>query len=46
MFSDILQRSLNFGANFSLYSVEMATSKYIKFRHASVWKYLKQVCYN
>jgi len=29
--------------DFSLYSVEMASSKYIKFRQASVWKYLKQV---
>jgi len=36
MFSDILQRFLNFGAIFSLYSVEMETSKYTKFRHASM----------
>jgi len=35
MFSDILQRFCYFGAIFSIYSVEMATSKYIKFRHAS-----------
>jgi len=34
MFSDILQRSRNFGANF--YSVEMATSKYTKSRYASM----------
>jgi len=45
MFSDILQRSLHFGAIFFQYSVEMETSKY-KFCHASMWKYLKQVCYN
>jgi len=36
MFSDILQRFRNFDATFSLYSVEMATSKYTKFRHASM----------
>jgi len=35
MFSDILKRFRNFCPFFSLYSVEMATSKYTKFRHAS-----------
>jgi len=35
MFNDILQRFLNFGAFFSLYSVEIAT-KYTKFCHAGM----------
>jgi len=40
MFSDILQRFLNFGAFFSSISVEMTTSKQTKFRHASM-KYVE-----
>jgi len=36
MFSDILQRFLNFGAFFLSISVEMTTSKQTKFRHASI----------
>jgi len=34
-FSDILQRCLNL-AKFFLYTVEIATSKYTKFRHAGM----------
>ncbi len=47
MFSDILKTLLNFGTLFfSLYNVDMVTSKYCKFGYASMWKYLNHVCYN
>ncbi len=36
MFSDIFKRLLNFGALFSLYNVDMVTSKYFKFGYASM----------
>ncbi len=44
MFSDIFKRLLNFGARFSVYNVDMVTSKYCKFGYASMCGNISTTC--